>query len=119
MRLHLPTARVHRPLRNGLTLAAGSFLLAALGAAADHGTDRGQTAARPLATDKTPICPRGGRTCKHPLYSADAIAFLRKPSSRSAPAPLTQPQSGHNLPDMEFNSYDTFAERLNDMRAFP
>jgi hypothetical protein len=65
------------------------------------------------------------------LYSADVIAFLRKPFTRSAPAPLTQSvranptvpltqlQSGHNLPDMEFNSYDTFAERLKDMRTFP
>lgn len=131
MRLHLPTGRVHRPLRKGLTLAAGSFLLATLGAAADHGTARGQTAAHPLAIAKTPVCPRAGRTCEHPLYGPDAVASLRKPFAQSAPASLplsartnptvalAQLQSAHNLPDMEFNSYDTFAERLKDMRTFP
>ncbi len=131
MHLHLPTGRRHRPLRKGLTLAAGSFLLAALGAAADHGTARGRTAANPLATAKTPSCPRDSHTCERPLYSPDVVASLRKPFSRSAPAslpqsshsnpavPLAQLQSAHNLPDMEFNNYDTFAERVKDMRTFP
>lgn len=131
MRLHLFTARGHRPLRKGLTLAAGSFLLAAIGVAADHGIDRGATGARPLAIASTQVCRRGGRTCEHSLSSPDFVAFLRKHFAQSTLGSLSgsaradplltmgQLQSAHNMRDMEFNSYDTFAERLKDMRTLP
>lgn len=125
MRMNLPTGRVNGPLRKGLTLAAGSFLLAALGETADHG----QAAAPAPAIAMTSVCPRGDRTCVHPVYSPEIGAILGKPFTQTTatlpPAiartiptrPVTQIESAQDLPDMEFNSYATFAERLKDMRT--
>ncbi len=110
-----------------LTFAAGSFLWATLGAAQDH--DPGAT--RSLTIMTTLTCPHANRVCQRSIYSPDAVASLRKPVAQTTSALLpqtvrpygatTQPpaQSTRDLPDMQFNGYDSFAERLRDLRSLP